>query len=72
MPERMYYKGIVISANHLLSQFHISEHISCIAWTVNAMSRLIKNPKHISAITFLSKPDINSSESQAGTRDTNV
>ena len=36
-------KGIVVSTSHLLSEFQVSEHITC---------RLVKNPKHITAISF--------------------
>ena len=34
------------------------------AWTVNSVNRLVKNPKHITAITFPFKPNTYSSASQ--------
>ena len=54
---------IVISTSHLLSEFQVGKHIVCIV--VNFVNRLCKNPKHITAITFSSKPDIYTSISHA-------
>ena len=56
-------RGIVISTSHLLSEFRVSNILH--AWTVNSVNILVKNPKHISAFTFSSKPNVYSSASQA-------
>ena len=45
-------KGIVISASNLLSEFQVSEHITCMD------SKFCEqNSKHVTAITFSSKPN---------------
>ena len=49
-------KGSVILTSHLLSEFQVSEHIH--SWTVNSVSSLVKDPKHITAITSPPKPDL--------------
>ena len=39
------------------------------AWTVNSVNRLVKNPKHITAITFSSEPNIYQFVSQASSQE---
>ena len=43
-------QGLVISTSHLLSEFQVSEHITCMD---SKLCEQIKNPKHITAMPSL-------------------
>ena len=52
--ESLCKKGIVISTSNLLSECQVSEHITCM--DSKSVSRLVKNPRHITAFTSPTKP----------------